>query len=91
MCAQPLDELFAGHAGPWTEQEWAGLPESMGRVELLDPALIVSPFPTVAHQRLARNLAVSARTAEGRLRLNGPFPTVLDLAALAVATRYPGP
>jgi hypothetical protein len=33
--AQPLDELFAGHAGPWTEQEWAALPESMGRVELL--------------------------------------------------------
>ena len=196
MCAQPLDELFAGHAGPWTEQEWAGLPESMGRVELLDGALVVSPFPAVAHQRLVRNLAralemaapagfevfeglnvrvgrdrimlpdivvldepgldavivepdpvvlvvevtapsnawvdrlvkpdayaragipyflrvdldcadagldatsyslatkgfvVSARAAEGRLRLDKPFPTDLDLAALAVATRYPGP
>lgn len=57
MGAQPLDELFAGHAGPWTEQEWAALPESMGRVELLDGALVVSPFPAVAHQRLVRNLA----------------------------------
>ncbi|MGH3904076.1 MAG: Uma2 family endonuclease [Pseudonocardiaceae bacterium] len=28
MCAQPLDELFSGHAGPWTEQEWATLPEA---------------------------------------------------------------
>jgi Uma2 family endonuclease len=55
--AQPLDELFAGHAGPWTEQEWAALPESMGRVELLDGALVVSPFPAVGHQRLVRNLA----------------------------------
>jgi Uma2 family endonuclease len=54
--AQSLDELFAGHAGPWTEQEWAVLPESMGRVELLDGALVVSPFPAVSHQRLVRNL-----------------------------------
>ena len=36
MSAQPLEELFAGHAGLWTEQEWAALPESMGRVELLE-------------------------------------------------------
>jgi hypothetical protein len=55
--AQPLDELFAGHAGPWTEQECAALPESMGRVELLDGALVVTPFPAVSHQRLVRNLA----------------------------------
>lgn len=42
MSVQPLDDLFAGHAGPWTEEEWLGLPESMGRVELLDGALLVS-------------------------------------------------
>ena len=35
MSAQPLDELFASHGGPWTEAEWLVLPESMGRVELL--------------------------------------------------------
>ncbi|MGH3841928.1 MAG: Uma2 family endonuclease [Pseudonocardiaceae bacterium] len=63
MGAQPLDELFAGHAGPWTEQEWAALPESMGRVELLDGALVVSPFPAVAHQRLVRNLARALEAA----------------------------
>ncbi|MGH3973297.1 MAG: Uma2 family endonuclease [Pseudonocardiaceae bacterium] len=63
MCAQPLDELFAGHAGPWTEQEWAALPESMGRVELLDGALVVSPFPAASHQRLVRNLAHALEAA----------------------------
>jgi len=61
--AQPLDELFAGHAGPWTEQEWAALPEGMGRVELLDGALVVSPFPAVSHQRLVRNLARALEAA----------------------------
>lgn len=63
MGAQPLDELFAGRAGPWTEQEWAALPESMGRVELLDGELVVSPFPAVAHQRLVRNLARALEAA----------------------------
>lgn len=56
MSVQPLDELFSGHAGPWTEEEWAALPESMGRVELLDGTLVVSPFPAASHQRLVRNL-----------------------------------
>lgn len=63
MGAQPLDELFAGHAGPWTEQEWATLPESMGRVELLDGALVVSPFPAAPHQRLVRNVARALEAA----------------------------
>ncbi len=57
MSAQPLDEFFAGHGGPWTEVEWLAMPESMGRVELLDGALVVSPFPAVRHQRMVRNLA----------------------------------
>ncbi|MGH3823360.1 MAG: Uma2 family endonuclease [Pseudonocardiaceae bacterium] len=63
MGVQPLDELFAGHAGPWTEREWAALPESMGRVELLDGALVVSPFPAAPHQRLVRNLARALEAA----------------------------
>ncbi len=57
MSAQPLDELFAGHGGPWTEAEWSALPESMGRVELLDGSLLVSPNPGGPHQRMVRNLA----------------------------------
>ncbi|HKS51301.1 MAG TPA: hypothetical protein VJS67_05475 [Pseudonocardiaceae bacterium] len=88
MCAQPLDELFAGHAGPWTEQEWAGPPVVLV-VEVTTPSKawvdrLVKPDAT-------KDFVVSARTAEGRLRLDKPFPTDLDLAALAVATRYPGP
>jgi Uma2 family endonuclease len=63
VSTQPLDELFAGYAGPWTEQEWAALPESMGRVELLDGALVVSPLPAVSHQRLVRNLACALEAA----------------------------
>ena len=56
MSAQPLDELFAGHGGPWTEAEWLALPESMGRVELLDGALVVSPNAGLPHQRMLGNL-----------------------------------
>ncbi|MGH4020468.1 MAG: Uma2 family endonuclease [Pseudonocardiaceae bacterium] len=63
MSVQPLDEIFAGHAGPWTEDDWLALPESMGRVELLDGALIVSPFPGGPHQRLVRNLVDALRHA----------------------------
>ncbi len=61
-------EHFAGHAVPWTEQEWAALPESMGRVELL----VVSPFPAVSHQRLVRNLARSP--VPGLIAWSSPMP-----------------
>ena len=105
MCAQPLDELFAGHAGPWTEQEWAGLPESMGRVELLDGALVVSPFPAVAHQRLVRNLARALEMAApagfevfeglnvrvGRDRIMLPDIVVLDEPGLDAVIVEPDP
>lgn len=66
MSAQPLDELFAGHGGPWTEAEWLALPESMGRVELLDGALVVSPNPGGPHQRMVRNLANALADAAPR-------------------------
>lgn len=105
MSAQPLDELFAGHAGPWTEQDWAALPESMGRVELLDGALVVSPFPAVAHQRLVRNLARALEMAApagfevfdglnvrvGRDRIMIPDIVVLDEPGLDAVIIEPGP
>lgn len=96
MSAQPLDELFAGHAGAWTEQEWAVLPESMGRVELLDGALIEldrnsAELDATGYSLAADRFVVSARAAEGRLTLEKPFYADLDLAALATATRYTGP
>ena len=82
MSVQPLDELFVRHAGAWTEQEWAVLPESMGRVELLDGALI--------DRNSAELDATGARAAEGRLTLKKQFDADLDLAALATAIRYTG-
>lgn len=57
MSVQTIDDLFAEHAGlPWTEEAWLALPESMGRVELLDGSLLVSPLSGYPHQRLVRNL-----------------------------------
>lgn len=105
MGAQPLDELFAGHAGPWTEQEWAALPESMGRVELLDGALVVSPFPAAPHQRLVRNLARALEAAApagfevfealnirvGRDRIMIPDIVVLNEPGLDAVIFEPGP
>lgn len=92
VSVQPLDDLFAGHAGPWTEEEWLALPETMGRVELLDGALLVSPNPANPHQRLVRHLGyaldlaapedlevlegISVRLARGRL-------LIPDIAVLA--------
>lgn len=57
MSVQPLDDAFAGHVGPWTEEDWLALPGGMGRVELLDGTLLVSPNPGGPHQRMVRNLA----------------------------------
>jgi Uma2 family endonuclease len=57
--------VFA-HPGPWTQQEFRELPETTWpRVELLDGALIVSPFGTGAHQ-----IAIHRLTA----RLEGAVP-----------------
>src|SRR5882672_3380853 len=43
------------HEGPWTEEEFLALPEDR-YVELLDGALLMSPYAGSRHQRLSSRL-----------------------------------
>jgi len=63
MSAESLSDTLLSHAGPWTEDDFLDLPEGLGRVELLDGALLMSPQPTGPHQRLARQLGHALDTA----------------------------
>lgn len=71
------------HVGPWTEQDYLGLPADRQRIELLDGSLLVSPNAGYRHQRLSSQLwlalsavapvgfevleAINVRVAPGRI------------------------
>ncbi len=55
------DDRFV-HDGPWTEEDFLALPEDR-YVELLDGALLMSPYAGSRHQRLSFRLAVALESA----------------------------
>ena len=51
-----MPEANVHHQGPWTEDEYLALDESINRIELIDGGLWVSPGPHMNHQGMGYRL-----------------------------------
>lgn len=63
MSVESLEKSLLGHVGPWTEEDYLALGETLARIELVDGVLVVSPMAEETHQAVVSELAFALRTA----------------------------
>jgi len=58
MSVDTVYEAVFAHPGPWTEDDYFGLPEMPSKVELVDGVLVVNPLSNAVHQRLVQRISI---------------------------------